>query len=220
MRISGIMKHASRAITLCTVLLVGLTLSSCEKVFTTSPFSGMTRDPSDMSVDQQIAYGENALASGDQKSMQDAYDALAKSLEDGKGDGDAHSLAADLAMGASGVNDVLPDLTEAATSGSLDNTDEMADTLNDSLDKIDADYVDEAQKQVDAAEQNGGEVTEDQYLTVAAGMVLAAGKEKEGIENVGKDDADEVKQFVDKAVENTGATDGPLKDMQDALNQL
>ena len=51
-------------------------MGGCEAIFTSSPFTGLQRNPSSLSPEQQITYAQDALASGDKTAMQAAYDAL------------------------------------------------------------------------------------------------------------------------------------------------
>lgn len=198
-------------------------LTGCEQVFTTSVFSSFQRDPANLPPEQQQTYARNALSSGNTKQMKNAYDSLEKSLE-GNTDPELNKLAADLAVGASGMNDVLSDLTAAATSGNVSDPETLGQELNDKLNSIDYEYVNKARAQIEAAETNDGDVTEDQYLTVAAGMAMEVGSQSDGkIENIDSDseEVQNVKNFVDSGVQNTGAGDDSiLKQFSDALNNL
>ena len=63
-------------------LLIGLIIfSGCQAVFTFSPFSAFQRDPAKLPPEQQIAWAEGALASGDTASMAEAYALLDALLE-------------------------------------------------------------------------------------------------------------------------------------------
>jgi hypothetical protein len=208
-----------RTVAVLAISGLALLFAGCEQVFTTNVFSELKRDPSNLPKEQQIAYAESALSSGNQEEMAKAYDSLAKTLEDND-DPELNKLAADLAVGASGMNDVLSDLTSAATDGNLSDLDSLGSEVNDKLDDVDYSYIDEAEEQIDAAEANGGTASEEQYLTVAAGMAMKAGQDAGGVEMVSAEDATEVTDFVNDAIEKTGTTEGPLKDLADALNGL
>jgi hypothetical protein len=53
-----------------------LLLGGCEAVFTFSPFTGLQRDPSNLTPEQRLSYAQDALASGDLDAMQSALDAI------------------------------------------------------------------------------------------------------------------------------------------------
>ena len=186
-------------------LLVGavtlLALSGCEQFFTTNVFSPFQRDPSKLSFEQQISYGRSALNSGDADAMADAYDALSDSLDDRNNDDpDLNSLAAELAIGASGLTDTLPDLADAAINGNFSNQTELANAVNDVLGDVDYGYIDEAKSQLDQIQANGGEVSAEQYLFVAAGLVMKEGQAAGGIENLDATSGSESDAFIDAAI--------------------
>ena len=84
---------------------VVLLFLSCEAVFTTSLFEWAQRDPSKLSASGKVAYGQDALASGDRKAMARAYEALKDT-----GDTGLYPFVAELALGAAGVTQALRDL--------------------------------------------------------------------------------------------------------------
>ena len=164
------------------VLFGALVILGCEQVFSSNLFTGLERDPSNLSLDQQIVYGENALASGDPEKMAKAYDALADSIE-GTDDPEHNLLAADLALGASDLQSVYDEVISVALGDSdLSDQTALAAELNGVLGDVDYDYVLEAQAQIDAAEANGGTVSEEQYLLVAVGLMMQAGQTQGGID--------------------------------------
>jgi hypothetical protein len=196
-----------------------LALAGCEQFFTTNLFSALQRDPSNLSFDQQIAYAESALNSGDKDAMADAYDALSDSLEDENNDDpELNSLAAELAIGASGLTDTIPDLADAAINGDLSDKNQLADAVNDKLDDVDYTYVDEAVKQLDEIKANGGEVTVEQYVFVAAGLVMKEGDANGGVENLDgtAGSGQESSDFIDAAIADLqarGESSAVLEDM-------
>ena len=146
------------------ILLSVIVLSSgCQAVFTQSPFAGLQRDPSNLSPEQKIGYAESLLATGDTEAMADAYEEIAKLLEDDPDDPELNLLAAELAMGASGVNDVIE---EAISAG--DNFD-----VNTALENLDMDAIDSVADHVDVVLANGGEVSDNTLVTAAATTVLS-----------------------------------------------
>ena len=136
-------------------------ISSCQELFTYSLMESLQRDPSSLPPEQQISYAESALASGDTAAMADIYDeivALAAS------DPELYLLAADLAMGASGITDVLGDAL--ADPGSFDYTTGLA--------SIDLGMLANVADNVIAAETAGlaSIVTDEQYVAAAGAEVL------------------------------------------------
>jgi hypothetical protein len=205
----------SRARTIVMVSVTLFLLAGCEQFFSTNLLSGMRRDPKNLSFDQQVAYGQSALNSGDPDAMADAYDALSESLEDND-DPELNSLAAELAIGASGLNDTVPDLVDAAVEGDFSNKTELGNAVNDVLDDVDYDYINEAAGQIDQIQANGGEVTEEQYLLVGAGLVMQDAQAAGGVENL--DASSPSQTFVEDAVtdlENRGEDSELLNDLVD-----
>ena len=214
MRVSKRMRKAIRAIPVLIGVFLALLFTGCEQLFTSSLFSSFQRNPSELSYEQQVTYGEEALASGDQETMKDAYEALAESIENtSEPDPDVLELAGDLAVGASGLNDVLPKLVGAVETDSFSSTEDLESIFEDSLDDVDYQYIDEAEDQLTAATKAGADISEEQYLTVAAGLAMKAEDDGTGMEN-----STELEDFVDTAVSAMGPDyDGPLKDLQGAL---
>ncbi len=79
--------------------LAGLLLAGCEQVFTFSPVSSLQRPVSSMTPGQQIAFGQDALASGDKAKMAEAYGVLSANT----GSMDAQYTAARIGVELSGV---------------------------------------------------------------------------------------------------------------------
>lgn len=86
---------------LCAVLIL-LSLAGCEQIFTYSPLTFAQRPVSSLTPEQQLAFGENALASGNTQLMVDALAALQNTNTP-----DAQYLASQLGVELSGVPDVL-----------------------------------------------------------------------------------------------------------------
>jgi len=193
----------SRVRTVLVVSVTVLALAGCEQFFTTNILSGLQRDPSNLSFDQQVAYAESALSSGDEDAMADAYDALSDSLEDENNDDpELNSLAAELAIGASGLTDTLPDLVDAAVNGAFSDQTELANSVNGVLGDVDYTYIDEANGQLDGIQANGGEVTAEQYVFVAAGLIMKEGAANGGVENLDgtAGQGQESSDFIDAAI--------------------
>jgi hypothetical protein len=90
------------AVLLPAAALLAMLLAGCQAVFTTSPFSFLQRDPADLPPEQQAAWAEQALASGDPAAMAKAYAVI-------KDNPDQAYLAASLAAELSGVPQALAD---------------------------------------------------------------------------------------------------------------
>jgi hypothetical protein len=212
----------SRVRTLLVVAVTAGALAGCEQLFTTNAFSALQRDPSNLSFDQQISYAESALSSGDEDAMADAYDALSDSLEDENNDDpDLNSLAAELAIGASGLPGTIPDLADAAINGDLSDKNQLADAVNDKLGDVDYGYVDEAVRQLEEITANGGEVTAEQYVFVAAGLIMKDGAANGGIENLDgtAGQGQESSDFIDDAIADLQGR-GEASDLLDDMANL
>jgi hypothetical protein len=85
------------------VLFAALLLGGCEQFFTFSPVSFLQRPTSSMTPAQQIAFGQEALASGDAAKMAEAYSALTANTTSK----DAQYTAAQIGVELSGVPQVL-----------------------------------------------------------------------------------------------------------------
>ncbi|MCF7927593.1 MAG: hypothetical protein K9L68_00760 [Spirochaetales bacterium] len=188
---------------LAIILLAGalLLFSSCQDLFTTSAFEFLQRDPSDLSLSQQIVYAENALASGDEGAIQSAYEAIGDSLADDPNDAGLNSLYADLAIEVSGVSEAVSDLMGVASEGNLDDQQALADELNDQLGDYDYSAVSEAQSSLETSRDNGGEVTQDQYAMVAVGMLMdVANSNGQDINNINDTNDNPVEVFLDDSI--------------------
>lgn len=181
--------------------LAALSILGCEQVFSTNLFTGLERDPSNLSLDQQIVYAQSALASGDSGKMAKAYDALSDSI-DGTDDAELNLLAADLALGASDLQSVYDEIVGVALGEGTDLSDQaaLADGLNAVLGDVDYDYVLEAQAQIDAAEANGGTVSEEQYLLVAVGLIMQAADTQGGVDQLDPGEAAAADAWIGDAI--------------------
>jgi hypothetical protein len=100
-------RRVSAFIIFLVLLIPGLlVLTGCQEVFTYSLFEGMQRDFSSLPREQKIRYAKDVLASGDLSAMAEIYDEIVAMAAE---DPELYLLAADLAMGASGISDVIGD---------------------------------------------------------------------------------------------------------------
>ena len=198
----------SRAKTLLLGTVTLLLLAGCEQFFTNNLFSGLQRDPSKLPFEQQVAYAESALNSGDKDAMADAYDALSDSLDDRNNkDADLNSLAAELAIGASGLTDTVPELADAAINGDFSSQTDLENALDDVLGDVDYTYIDEAESQLSLIQANGGEVSEEQYVFVAAGLLMKEADTQGGVGGLNATNSSEELTFVNDAIADLQSRD-------------
>jgi hypothetical protein len=183
----------SRGAVLILILTVMVLAAGCEAFFTFNVFSGLQRDPASLPPEQQVKYAEDALASGDTEAMQAAYPLIAAQAAENPDDPELQLLAADLAIGASGVNDLIADFDpDTAT----------ADDLNDALSSVDTETLGEVAGYVQAAEDAGGTPSDAQYANAAAAIVINKAEAEGGFENIDWDtdtDIQLAKQYADNA---------------------
>ncbi len=154
--------------------LACIVLSSCQAVFTFSPFSALQRDPDNLPPEQQVAWAENALASGDAASMTEAYALIADLLENDPDNPELNLLAVDLAIGGSGLAGLLSSIDPEAGMSSLD---EALAGLNYTL----LDAVDDHMAVVSA---QGGAISSSQYVNAGAAIVASEANAAGGFDNV------------------------------------
>ena len=204
--------------------LFALSILGCEQVFSTNLFAGLERDPSKLSLDQQIVYAQSALASGDSGKMAKAYDALSDSIE-GTDDAELNLLAADLALGASDLQGVFDEIIDVALGEGTDLSDQgdLAAGLDGALGDVDYSYVAEAQAQIDAAVANGGEVSEEQYLLVTVGLIMQAADGAGSVSNLNAGNTAAIETWVTAAkadLQARGESSDYLTDLENFLTGL
>ncbi len=134
-------------------------LSACQELFTTSLMEGLQRDPSNLPPTQQVAYAEDALEAGDTAAMADIYDEIVDLAAD---DPEQYLLAADLAMGLSGISETFE--TVMSDPGSVD-----IDTV---LEDMDLAMLTDVDNHIAAAIAQGITPTEGQYAAAAAAIII------------------------------------------------
>ncbi|MCK5153057.1 MAG: hypothetical protein KAQ93_01745 [Spirochaetales bacterium] len=156
------------------VLAILFVYTSCQQIFTYSALEWAQRDPSDLPPAQQISYAESILSSGDTEAMADAYAVIDDLLEDDPDNVDLQLLAADLAIGGSGITDAIADLD-------LENLDT---SVEDILAGIDLDLVAASAEHVEAAAAlDPNAVSPEQYLNT--GLILLAQAADEAVDGFG-----------------------------------
>ncbi len=139
-------------------------IASCQQMFTYSPVSWAQRDPSTLSDDQKITYAEDVLSSGDTKTIAEAYDLINDLVTANPDDVQLQLLAADLALGGSGIADTIENID-------LDTLD--SGSIEDILSGIDLDLVSASADHVIAAEAlDPSAISDVQYLNT--GLILLA----------------------------------------------
>ncbi|HUX21499.1 MAG TPA: hypothetical protein VMW69_09675 [Spirochaetia bacterium] len=154
-------------------LLAATLMVSCQAVFTYSPLKGLQRNPANMSPSQQVAYAQNALASGDPTAMKAAYDAIKSST-----DPSTNLLAGELAFGASGATSALTQaLADVASGGSLTDVQAL-------LNSVDTSLVAEGAQNIINADNGGVAVSDSQYAIASASLAASAAKQAGGFSNL------------------------------------
>ena len=149
------------------ILLVLTMLAGCQDIFTFAPLKGLQRDPSTLSPEQRLVYGQDALASGDKGAMLAAYDALKTDTSV-----DAVHLTAELGIELSGVpgllNDAVTDESKLTGSGT---------TLQDYIDThagVDPLLIIAAGQSMRALDMAGYPLSTNDRLLGAIGLALEA----------------------------------------------
>ena len=169
------------------LILAVFVLFSCQRVFTYSVFEelGLQRDVSTLPPEQQKAYAYSALASGDTAAMTAAYTAIAALTDTTTATQDPalYTLAAGLAISASGISETITDAIMVMTS-STDPEGDLTDLLDFSDAAISmlgdaAGYVED----LEAAGQ-GDSIEPELYVNAAAAILITAIDTVGGYENL------------------------------------
>jgi len=170
-----------------------IVLSGCERIFTSSLFEFMQRDPATLSAAQRVTYAEDALASGDAATMAAAYDLVSDS-----DDPETQLLAVELALGASGMASAV---TSTVAGLMEDGADQQA-VIEAALDGFTDDELAmlvEAAALLDSADDSVTPTAE-QYAFTAIGLIAAAAADAGGIDNLDSVAADsDAQAYLDQA---------------------
>ena len=147
---------------------------SCQALFTFSPFSALQRNPENLPSEQQVAWAENALASGDTASMAEAYALIADLLESDPENAELNLLAVDLAIGGSGLADLLTSIDPETGMSSLD----------DALAGLNYDLLNAVNDHMAVAAAQGGAISSSQYVNAGAAIVASEANDVGGFDNV------------------------------------
>ncbi|MFP4374731.1 MAG: hypothetical protein ACLFPO_10400, partial [Spirochaetaceae bacterium] len=121
------------------------------------------------------------------------------------------------------LTDTVPELADAAINGDFSSRDDLADALDGVLGDVDYSYIDEADMQLSAIQANGGEVSEEQYLFVAAGLLMKEADTQGGVENLDSGNTGEEQEFVEEAIadlESRGEESPLLEDLKAMYEDL
>lgn len=169
-------------------VVIIIAFSSCQQVFTASALSWVETDITTMSDTQKVSYAEDLLSAPPTEEnlllLAEAYAEIAALLPDdlSTADSDLLILAADLAVGSSGIGVAVNDALSVVAGGTADEA-ALTDMLA-SLDAIDTTNLSSAVDLITAAENNGAELTSEQYANAAAAQLLVVADAADGIENL------------------------------------
>ncbi len=140
-----------------------IVFASCQQIFTYSPLTWAQRDPASLPAAQQVTYAESILTSGDTAAIADAYAVIDNLVSADPTNVELQLLAADLAIGGSGISDAIGTLD-------LNNLDTSIETV---LSTIDLTLVAASADHVIAAEAlDATAISAEQYLNT--GLILLA----------------------------------------------
>jgi len=167
-------------------------LSSCQDVFTSSVFSFVETDISTMNDAQKVSYAEDLLATGSEEELEAAYAEIAAMVDELDLTGDLTAdelelveLAADLAIGASGVGQAVTDALDALVSADeTSDPDAIIDGILGGFDESDYDNLEDAVDLIEAAEANDAELTTEQYTNAATAQLLVVINDAGGVDNL------------------------------------
>ncbi|MDC7225550.1 MAG: hypothetical protein PQJ61_02170 [Spirochaetales bacterium] len=216
------MKHAVKLLIL--IIAIVFALSSCQDVFTTSVFENLYEpDYETMSDEQKISYAEDLLATGSTEELEEAYDEITDLIEDEDIDLDSTELtddelelvelAAELAIGASGIGDAVTDAIGTFASG-----EEFAeDDIMEIFESLETGNLEDAVGFFETLEANADEgedaLTDEQYTTAAAAQLIVVMEDFSALEGT----ADEVASYDDLDPDNNAVHAAIVEDLEQAL---
>ena len=169
-------------------------LFGCEQFFTYSPIKFLQRPVSSLTLEQQIQYGEDALASGDAGKMTVAY----MNLTTETGSGDAQYIAAQLAIELSGVPEFLLEALYSDSGLTLKLTEDPDGFLAFVEENgLDPDYLAQAAANLQNAQSLGIALEPMDYLMGTLGLLIGAATQEDGSLDFLDLDADKVDEMVD-----------------------
>ena len=163
---------------LVVALLLFALFSGCEALFTTNLFENFARDPDNMSEEQLVAYGNEAIASGDRERMAKAFESLSEKVDgrDLSDDPETRKTLVELGLGATDIVGVVRDNIDDPTGASLEDFDKKRRAIA----RQTADIMRDADSE---------DFSPDRWAYAAAGVGISAVSEGESLEDIeeGKD---------------------------------
>ncbi|MFP4643790.1 MAG: hypothetical protein ACLFM0_05510 [Spirochaetales bacterium] len=200
-------------------LVVALALlavfSGCEALFTTNVFENFARDPDNMSEEQLVAYGNEAIASGDQDKMTSAYNSLSEKVDgrDLSDDPETRNTLVELGLGATDIIGVVSDNLDDPTGVS----EKTFDAERRKIARQTADIMLEADSE---------DFSPDRWAYAGAGVGISALGEGESLEDIEDgEDRERVETLLNNSLEGyerEERTDSEiyrqLTELRDAVN--
>jgi hypothetical protein len=193
----------------------------CEQIFTYSPIKFLQRPVSELTLEQQIQYGEDALASGDAGKMTVAYRALNEETDSAE----AQYMAAQLAIELSGVPEFLVDAMDPESGLTLELTEDPDGFLAYVEENgLDPEYLAQAAANLQNAQALGIPLEPMDYVMGTLGLLIDAATQSDGTLDFTLMDADKQAEAVafvtedaaDALIESLPSSD-PMKALLTAL---
>jgi len=167
------------------IIFLLLNLSTCEEIFTASPFSGLDRDPSDFDLDRKMEYARQALASGDLTYIEKAFDAL---NAENSTDGEVCLLTATCANELSGMPEIFAAMYDSTSDyylGDMDynNPDDIA-ALNEFANSLNKTYLTEASYYYKLADTVGANMNAIDYFFAGLCVFFNVSTDAGGVEQL------------------------------------
>ncbi|MDC7126614.1 MAG: hypothetical protein PQJ46_13675 [Spirochaetales bacterium] len=171
------------------ILFFLLITFSCKAIFTTSIFSFVEKDISQMSYAEKLNYARDLLVFGTQEELTEAYTEIYAQLPSNwsEADSDLLTLAIELAFATSGIKDSISDLMSSLLDESVSNN----DLMNDFIESVDDTNLEDGLAMFEVlTEMDNVEITSSQYSNAATIQMILLVKEAGGIENLYNIDSD------------------------------
>jgi hypothetical protein len=165
--------RAAKAASLMALFTGLVLLAGCQQLFTYSPVTFLQTPASRMTPDQQLTFGQDALASGDTARMADAFTVLTTQTSSG----DAQLLAGKLGAELSGVPAFILDLSAGVEPMPVDGSALLAAIQGRGLT---LEYLAQAGANVANAEALGTALSPEDYILGSIGLAMQAAYDKNG----------------------------------------
>jgi len=144
---------------------------NCRNMFTNNLFSSFQRDPENLSDGQKISYAKDILAVGSTAQIRNAYNLINNMLIHDSNNTELLLLAADLAIGGSGVLEVLDEVKDESS-------------LEAALALLDLNLIQASADHIQTAEALGAEISVSQYLNTGVILLGVASDQVGGFSNL------------------------------------